>query len=94
VESIIVFINKIDITPDKEIHELVEMEVRELLTKYDYDGDKAQVVLGSALSAMNGTNPTIGKERVVKLLDTMDEHIKIPVRNVDKPFMLSVESTF
>lgn len=70
------------------------MEVRELLDKYEYNGDEAQIVFGSALSALNGTDPEIGSQRVQQLLNTMDETIPIPERAVDKPFMMSVESTF
>ena len=60
VQTIIVFVNKCDVIKDKEMHDLVEMEVRELLTKYDYDGDKAKVIFGSALCAINGSDPEVG----------------------------------
>lgn len=70
------------------------MECRELLTKYQYDGDKATVIFGSALCASNGTNPALGSEKVMELLKAMDETIPIPKREVDKNFLLSVESTF
>lgn len=83
-----------DQAQDKEIHELVEMECRELLTKYQYDGDKAKVIFGSALCASNGTNQPLGKDKIMELLAAMDENIAIPKREVDKPFLLSVESTF
>jgi len=70
------------------------MECRELLTKYEYDGDKAKVIFGSALCASNGTRPELGKDKIMELLNCMDENIPIPKREVDKPFLLSVESTF
>eukprot|EP01017_Pseudomicrothorax_dubius_P047540 TRINITY_DN855_c0_g1_i2.p1 TRINITY_DN855_c0_g1~~TRINITY_DN855_c0_g1_i2.p1 ORF type:complete len:437 (+),score=175.76 TRINITY_DN855_c0_g1_i2:66-1376(+) len=94
VPTIIVFLNKCDEVKDPELHELVEMEVREVLTKYEYDGEKAIFIRGSALSALNGTDPEIGEKKVLELLDAMDKNIPIPQREVDKPFMMSVEGTF
>lgn len=79
---------------DPEIQELVEMEVRELLTKYEYDGDASPVIFGSALCALNNTDPEIGINKVNELLDTMDKKIAVPERTVDKAFMMSVESTY
>ena len=72
VKNLIVFLNKIDIVDDPEMHELGEMEVRELLSSYDYDGDKIPFIKGSALHALNGTNPEIGAEAIQKLIDAMD----------------------
>ncbi len=80
--------------PDKEIQELVEMEVRELLTKYEYDGDNAQVIFGSALCALNGEQPEIGVKKILALLDAMDKTIPIPTREIDKPFLMSIEGTY
>lgn len=94
VKTIIVFVNKCDMAKDPEIQELVEMEVRELLTKYEYDGDAAPVIFGSALCALNNTDPEIGINKVNELLDTMDKKIAVPERTVDKAFMMSVESTY
>lgn len=94
VKTIIVFINKIDVANDPELQELVEMEVRELLSKYEFDGDNAVVIKGSALCAMNDTEPEIGEQRVLKLVETMDTVIPEPERDVDKPLLMSVESTF
>jgi len=65
VKDILVFINKCDIVDDEEMHELVEMEVRELLSEYDFDGDNTEVITGSALCALNGTNDAIGKDKMV-----------------------------
>eukprot|EP00331_Platyophrya_macrostoma_P007578 CAMPEP_0176425054 /NCGR_PEP_ID=MMETSP0127-20121128/11184_1 /TAXON_ID=938130 /ORGANISM="Platyophrya macrostoma, Strain WH" /LENGTH=473 /DNA_ID=CAMNT_0017806189 /DNA_START=271 /DNA_END=1692 /DNA_ORIENTATION=- len=94
VKTIIVFLNKIDIAKDAEIHELVEMEVKELLNKYEYPGDDTSFVKGSALCACNGTDPEIGEQAILKLLETMDTVIPIPERASNKPFMMSIESTF
>lgn len=83
-----------------ELHELVEMEIRELLSKYDYDGDNTAVVKGSALAASNGSDPELGEKKVrfltqvLELLKLMDETIPIPERPIDKTFMMSVDSTF
>lgn len=78
VGTIIVFINKVDVAKDPEILELVEMEVRELLTKYEYDGANTKFVSGSALCAMNDTDPDLGEKKILELLDTMDNYIPIP----------------
>lgn len=79
---------------DPEIQELVEMEVRELLTKYEYDGEEAPIVFGSALCALNGSDPELGLNKVNELLGLMDSKIALPERTIDKPFMMSVESTY
>lgn len=94
VKTIIVFINKVDIMDDPEMHELVEMEVRELLEKNGYDGDNTIIIKGSALMALNNDKPDIGKDRVLQLISTMDEIIPIPERPIDKPFVMSIESTY
>jgi elongation factor Tu len=94
VGNIIVFINKCDVAKDPELQELVEMEVRELLKKYEYDGDKAIFIKGSALAAMNDTEPEIGEKKIMELLTAMDDTIAPPAREVDKPLLMSVESTF
>ena len=92
VPYIVVFMNKCDAVDDPDLLELVEMEVRELLTKYDYDGDNAPVVQGSALGALNGEEQWV--ESVVKLMDAVDEHIPEPQRDIDKPFLMAVEDVF
>ncbi len=92
VPYIVVFMNKCDAVDDPDLLELVEMEVRELLTKYDYDGDNAPVVQGSALGALNGEDQWV--ESVVKLMDAVDEHIPEPQRDIDKPFLMAVEDVF
>lgn len=94
VPTIIVFINKCDVVKDPDIHELVEMEVREILSKYEYDGKNTVFVKGSALAAMNATDAEIGDKKILELLAAMDKNIKLPERPVDKPFMMSIEGTY
>lgn len=93
VQTIIVFVNRIDEVKDPELHELIEMELRELLTKYEYDGNAASFVFGSALCALKGTDAEIGEQKIIQLLDTMDKTIPIPTRDIDKPFSMSIEGT-
>ncbi len=92
VPYIVVFMNKCDAVDDPDLLELVEMEVRELLSKYDYDGDNAPVVQGSALGALNGEEKWV--ESVVKLMDAVDSYIPEPERDIDKPFLMAVEDVF
>ena len=73
------------------MHELVEMEVRELLSQYDYDGDSCAFIKGSALSALNGENPELGVNAIEKLVAAMDETFVVPEREVDKKFLMSVD---
>ena len=94
VKTIIVFLNKVDVMSDPEMHEIVEMEVRELLDKNEYDGNTARIIKGSALMALNGENKEIGEDKVIELLQTMDEVIPIPERPIDKPFVMSIEGTY
>lgn len=93
VEHIVVFINKVD-AADQEMIELVEMEIRELLTTMGFDGENMPVVSGSALSALEGKNPEIGAEAVTKLLQAVDSYIPTPIRDLDKPFLMPVEHTY
>jgi len=93
VKSLIVFLNKIDLVEDPEMHELVEMEVRELLSSYDFDGDNIPFVKGSALHALNGTEPTMGAEAIEKLVQAMDTNIKEPTRESKKDFIMSIDSS-
>lgn len=94
IEKLVVFINKVDAIHDKEMLELVEMEIRELLGKYGFDGDNTPLVFGSALHALNGTEPEIGEKMIQKLMDTVDEHIPLPERPLDKPFLMSIEDVY
>lgn len=93
IEHIVVFINKVD-AADKEMVELVEMEVRELLTEMGYKGDTIPVIKGSALCALEGKDPEIGANAIMELLDAVDNHIPTPIRDLDKPFLLPVESVY
>lgn len=94
VSTIIVFLNKCDQSKDPEINELVEMEVKELLAKYKYDPEKTVFIRGSALCAVQNIEPEIGIQAIQKLLDTMDEKIPEPERDINKPFLLSIDSIF
>jgi elongation factor Tu len=94
VPYIVVFMNKADMVDDKELLELVEMEVRELLTLYKFPGDKTPIVIGSALKALEGDKSPIGVPAVVKLVEEMDKYIPIPKREIEKPFLMPVEDVF
>ena len=94
VPSIVVFLNKCDMVDDKELMDLVEMEVRELLSKYKFPGDSIPVVRGSALCALEGTNPDLGKNAIKALLKAVDDYIPTPARPIDKPFLMPVEDVF
>ncbi len=92
VPNIVVFMNKVDLVDDEEMLELVDMEVRELLTQYEYDGDNAAIVQGSALKALEDDADAIGK--IKELMAAVDEHIPEPVRDVDKDFLMPIEDVF
>ena len=94
VKTILVFLNKIDVMDDPEMHEIVEMEVKELLEKYGYDPENTVFVRGSALMALNNEKPEIGEHKIQELLDAMDAKIPLPERIKDKPFMMSVDGTY
>ena len=94
VPYIVVFLNKVDMVEDPELLELVEMEVRELLTKYQFPGDKIPMVKGSAVKALEGDLGEIGEKAILALMDAVDSYIPTPVRLVDKPFLMSVEDVF
>ena len=94
VPYIVVYLNKADMVDDKELLELVEMEVRDLLTQYQFPGDKTPIVVGSALKALEGDESEIGVPSIIKLVQTMDEYIPIPERPIDQPFLLPIEDVF
>ncbi|PSK43123.1 Elongation factor Tu, mitochondrial [Elsinoe australis] len=94
VQRIVVFVNKVDTIEDPEMLELVEMEMRELLSSYGFEGDDTPIVLGSALCALDGKRPEIGTEKIDELLKHVDEWIPTPQREMDKPFLMSVEDVF
>ncbi|MBP3192029.1 elongation factor Tu [Natronogracilivirga saccharolytica] len=92
VPELVVFMNKVDLVDDEELLELVELEVRELLSKYEFDGDDAAVVKGSALNALNGEEKA--EDQIIELMAAVDEKIPTPERDVDKPFLMPVEDVF
>jgi len=94
VPCIVVFLNKVDQLDDPELLELVEMEVRELLSSYEFPGDDIPVIRGSALLALNGDKSELGEPSILKLMDAVDQYIPTPVREVDLPFLMPVEDVF
>src|ERR1044071_703996 len=94
VPYIIVYMNKADMVDDAELLELVEMEVRELLSKYQFPGDKTPIIIGSALKAMEGDKGDMGEGSIMKLADALDSYIPTPQRLVDGPFLMPVEDVF
>src|SRR5438445_1694239 len=94
VPYIVVYLNKADMVDDKELLELVEVEVRELLSKYDFPGDKTPIVIGSALKALEGEDSELGTKSVLKLAEALDSYIPTPKREIDKPFLMPVEDVF
>jgi elongation factor Tu len=92
IPRIVVFLNKVDMVDDEELLELVEMEVRELLSFYEYDGDNSPVIAGSALGALNGEDKWV--QTVMDLMEAVDNWIEMPQRDVDKPFLMPVEDVF
>ena len=94
VPALVVFLNKVDMVDDPELLELVELEVRELLSKYEFPGDDIPITKGSALCALEDRNPEIGHDAVLKLMETVDSYIPQPERPVDQPFLMPVEDVF
>jgi elongation factor Tu len=94
VPAIVVFLNKADMVDDKEILELVELEVRELLSKYNFPGDETPIIVGSALKALEGDASDMGEGAIFKLMDAVDSYVKEPTRAIDKPFLMPVEDVF
>ena len=94
VPALVVYLNKIDMVDDPELIELVEMELRELLSSYQYPGDDIPIVKGSALMALEGKNPEIGKDSVMELMKAVDDYIPQPERAKDQPFLMPIEDVF
>ena len=94
VPAIVVFMNKVDQVDDPELLELVEMEIRDLLSSYEFPGDEIPIVKGSALAVLEDSNPTIGKEAVLELMKQVDAYIPQPERPKDKPFLMPIEDVF
>jgi elongation factor Tu len=94
VPALVVFLNKVDMVDDPELLELVELEVRELLSKYEFPGDDIPITKGSALCALEDRQPEIGRDAVLKLMETVDSYIPQPERPIDQPFLMPVEDVF
>ena len=94
VPALVVYMNKVDQVDDAELLDLVEMEVRELLSSYDFPGDDIPIVKGSALAAVEDRDEAIGKNSILELMDKVDEYIPAPTRDLDKPFLMPVEDVF
>ncbi len=94
VPAMVVFMNKVDLVDDPEILELVELEIRELLSKYDFPGDDIPITQGSAVMALDGKRDEIGREAVLELMQTVDEYIPQPERPLDRPFLMPIEDVF
>jgi elongation factor Tu len=94
VPAIVVFLNKADMVDDKELLDLVELEVRELLSKYKFPGDDTPIVIGSALKALEGDSSEMGEGAILKLMEAVDSFVQEPVRDIDKPFIMPVEDVF
>ena len=94
VPKIVVFLNKADQVDDAELQELVEMEIRELLSEYDFPGDDTPIIVGSALKALEGDTSDIGAPAVVKLIEALDSYVPEPERDIDKPFLMPIEDVF
>jgi elongation factor Tu len=94
VPALVVFLNKVDMVDDPELLDLVELEVRELLSKYDFPGDKIPIVRGSALMALEDKKPELGHDAILKLMAAVDEYIPQPERPIDQPFLMPIEDVF
>merc|ERR1711990_813709 len=94
VPKIIVFLNKVDLVDDEELVELVEMEIREILSSYNFPGDETPIIKGSALKALEGDTSEIGKDSIARLVKSMDDYFSIPKRDVQKPFLMPIEDVF
>ena len=94
VPALVVFLNKVDQVDDPELLELVELELRELLSKYDYPGDEIPIVKGSALAALEGRDPAMGHDAIMELMRAVDDYIPQPARPIDQPFLMPIEDVF
>jgi elongation factor Tu len=94
VPYIVVFLNKVDVVDDPELLDLVELEVRELLTKYQFPGDKAPVIRGAAIKALNGEKGEFADEAILKLYEALDAYVPLPERPIDQPFLMPIEDVF
>ena len=91
IKKLVVFINKVDMIQDSEILDLVDMEIRDLLNTYNFDGENTPIIMGSALAALDGKNDDIGKTKILELIDACDQWLEVPPRDLDKPYLLPIE---
>lgn len=94
IKKLVVFINKVDMINDKEMLELVDMEIRDLLANYNFDGENTPIVMGSALAALDGRDKEIGADKILELVKACDEWLELPIRDLDKPFLMPIEDVF
>lgn len=94
IKKLLVFINKVDQVDDPEMLELVEMEMRDLLSQYGFDGEQTPIVMGTALAALEGRDPERGSKKIQELMDAADTWLDVPQRDLDKPFLMYVEDVF
>ena len=94
IPHLVVFMNKCDAVDDEELLELVEMEIQELLEFYDFPGEETPIIRGSALCALNGDKPELGRDKILELMAAVDSYIPLPKREVEKPFLMPVEDVF
>ncbi|KAI0830673.1 translation elongation factor Tu [Trametes gibbosa] len=94
IKKLVVFINKVDMVDDKEMLDLVDMEMRDVLSTYNFDGENTPIIMGSALAALEGRDPEVGANKIRELIKACDEWLEIPPRDLDKPFLLPVEDVF
>ncbi|KAH9944076.1 translation elongation factor Tu [Epithele typhae] len=94
IKKLVVFVNKVDMIADTEMLELVDMEMRDLLATYNFDGENTPIIMGSALAALEGRDDAIGAEKIRELIQACDEWLEIPARDLDKPFLLPIEDVF
>lgn len=94
INKLVVFVNKVDAIEDSEMLDLVDMEMRELLSTYNFDGEQTPIVMGSALAALEGRNPDIGAKKIKELVSACDDWLEVPPRDLDKPFLMPVEDVF
>lgn len=91
IKRLVVFINKVDQISDPEMLELVDMEIRDLLSTYSFDGENTPIVMGSALAALEARDPEIGKNKILELVQACDDWLELPARDLEKPFLLAIE---
>lgn len=94
IKRLVVFINKVDMISDPEMLELVDMEIRDLLSTYNFEGEETPIIMGSALAALEGRNDDIGASKIKELIEACDNWLELPARDLDKPFLMPIEDVF